>query len=390
MSASVVRAEGSILTGKCKAWNLEKGYGFAAMDDGGADLFLHQSAVVVEDGFRSISVGTPIQLTYGVRDGKPAGSNITAVGGAPLTGYATKLEASQKMTTSPLAPARPGTTVGKVKWFDASKGYGFLTAESGAEVFVNIKDVENQIPLAKDEPVDFFTEAQTDGRQRAMRVRSLNPNQPIAQPHPMYSHPPHPHHPAGYGAYPAVPPAGYGYAPSHYSPYQMTAPVGIPMAGVSYSGVCKWFNSAKGWGFITPADGTAELYFKGTDIQGGGLLEQGEPVRYEAKHQDGKSWAVNVMSTRLTPKRPNPAVDPYSADLYGSQAAMKQPKTQYAPSPAQRYDQQQPQPFAFDQYGQQAVPKMPSYGAVPGAERAYEYQPDPAAAYQQAVQFRQY
>lgn len=377
MSMEVVREEGAVLTGKCKAWNLEKGYGFAVMDDGGADLFLHQSAVSVEDGFRSISVGTPIQLTYTIRDGKPAGANVTAVGGGQLPGYATKLEASQKMTTAPIASKRPGASGGKVKWFDATKGYGFLTSDAGAEIFVNIKDVENNVPLNKDEPVDYFLETQTDGRERAMRVRSLQPQQQVVQP--MFAQPP-----AGYGAQFAAPPAGYGYPPGAYSPYPVAAPVAMPIAGVAYTGVCKWYNASKGFGFITPADGSSELYFKGTDIQGGGSLEQGDSVRYEAKQQDGKSWAVNVISTRLAPKRPAPMS--YETDPYAN-GAMKKPQTQYPQAQPQRYEQQPPQPFGFDQYGQQAVPKMASYGAVP-AQRGYEYEGDPNAY--GAVQYRQY
>jgi len=375
----VPREEGATLTGKCKAWNLEKGYGFAVMDDGGADLFLHQSAVNVEDGFRSIPVGTPIPLAHTVRDGKPAGSNVCAVGGGALPGYSTRLEASQKMTTSPLMAKRDGAITGTVKWFDATKGYGFLTAESGQEYFVNIKDVEGQMPLTKEEPVDFFLQSQTDGRERSMKVRSLQPQQPAVQPA-MYASP------NGYGATYAPPPSAYGYPSAAYAPYQQpqAMPVMPPMAGVAYTGVCKWYNAGKGFGFITPADGSVELYFKGTDIQGGATIDQGEPVRYEAKHQDGKSWAVNVMSTRLAPKR----AAPYEADPYAAAPSMKQPKTQYAPAPAQRYEQQPPQPFGFDQYGQQPVPKLATYGAVPGAERGYEYQADPSAAYQH--QYRQY
>lgn len=381
-----MREEGALLIGKCKAWNLEKGYGFGVMDDGGPDIFLHQSAINVADGFRSVSVGTPIQLTYTVRDGKPAGANVFAVGGGLLPGYSTRLEASQKMATAPMVSKRPGATGGTVKWFDASKGYGFLTSDSGVEIFVNIKDVENQIPLHKEEPVDFFLEPQPDGRERAMRVRSLNPQQHVVQP-PVFAAPPA----AAYGATYAAAPANYGYPPAAYAPYAVQPvmphiPAMSAMPGQAFTGVCKWFNSLKGFGFITPTDGSVELYFKGQDLQGSSSLEQGEPVRYEAKHQDGKSWAVNVMSTRISPKRAAPIS--YDSDIYGSAGPMKQPKTQYAPAPSQRYEQPTPQPFAFDQY-QKAVPQMAAYGAVP-AQRGYEYETDPAAAYQQAVQYRQY
>ena len=33
---------------------------------------------------------------------------------------------------------------GKVKWFDAKKGYGFLEKESGGDVFVHISGMKNK------------------------------------------------------------------------------------------------------------------------------------------------------------------------------------------------------------------------------------------------------
>lgn len=382
---TVVREEGAVLTGKCKAWNLEKGFGFATLDDNGPDLFIHQSAVTVEEGFRAISVGTSLQLTYTIRDGKPAGSNVCAVGGGPLPGYGTKLEASQKLITAPLAAKRDGATGGTVKWFDANKGYGFLTSDAGADVFVNIKDVEQNIPLTKEEPVDFFIEAQSDGRDRAMRVRSLKPNAYPAAP--AYA----PVH--GYGATYAPQPAAFGYPASTYQPYQMSAPT--PFAGHQQSdaaggvGVCKWYNETKGFGFITPTDGSPELYFKGVDLVGGiTTLEQGEQVRYTPKHLNGKSWAVNITSTRLAPKRAAPTgyEDPYAP-------AMKQLKTQHTPAQQPgRFDPNQQVYPGYEQHAYQPHQQPQTgyeprgYEADPNAIAPYPHQP----AYPQAAVYRQY
>ena len=51
------------------------------------------------------------------------------------------------------------------------------------------------------------------------------------------------------------------------------------------SGTVKWFNDSKGFGFIAPADGSADLFVHFSAIQGGGFrtLSEGQAVAFEVE-----------------------------------------------------------------------------------------------------------
>lgn len=63
------------------------------------------------------------------------------------------------------------------------------------------------------------------------------------------------------------------------------------------NGTCKWFNSKKGFGFITPNDGSEDIFVHQSGIHAEGFrsLKQGEAVEYNVTQDDqGRCKAVDV------------------------------------------------------------------------------------------------
>lgn len=51
------------------------------------------------------------------------------------------------------------------------------------------------------------------------------------------------------------------------------------------TGTVKWFNDSKGFGFISPADGSADVFVHFSAVQGDGFrsLAEGQTVSYEVE-----------------------------------------------------------------------------------------------------------
>ncbi len=45
--------------------------------------------------------------------------------------------------------------IGKVKWFDDNKGFGFIEAEDGREIFVHYSDITGVKTLSEGQKVEF-------------------------------------------------------------------------------------------------------------------------------------------------------------------------------------------------------------------------------------------
>ena len=63
------------------------------------------------------------------------------------------------------------------------------------------------------------------------------------------------------------------------------------------TGTVKWFNDAKGFGFITPADGGKDLFVHHSSIQGSGFktLSEGQQVKFDVEQGAKGPAATNVQ-----------------------------------------------------------------------------------------------
>ena len=64
---------------------------------------------------------------------------------------------------------------GKVKWFNADKGYGFIEREGGDDLFVHFSEIQSEGFKSLDEgqAVQFEEATGQNGKQQATNVRAI-------------------------------------------------------------------------------------------------------------------------------------------------------------------------------------------------------------------------
>mgnify|MGYP000130321406 FL=1 len=64
------------------------------------------------------------------------------------------------------------------------------------------------------------------------------------------------------------------------------------------NGTVKWFNEAKGFGFISNADGSGDVFVHFSAIQGSGFksLQEGQQVSYDTEQDPKDSRKLRVIN----------------------------------------------------------------------------------------------
>ncbi len=134
-----------------KWYNPEKGFGFVEMADGSGDVFLHANSLQ-NAGFQAVTPGSILQIRVGQgQKGRQVDQVISvtegdappprSAGGGFGSGGFDRPRAPRPPRQQASGPAVEMT--GIVKWYNATKGFGFISPESGGkDVFVHATALE--------------------------------------------------------------------------------------------------------------------------------------------------------------------------------------------------------------------------------------------------------
>lgn len=231
------------------AWfDSAKGYGFVEPDGGGAQVFVHSSAIVtggvVSEGQR---------VAFLVVDGEkgPQADHVL-----PLGSRAAR-------------PSAADGADGTVTWYDEDKGFGFISPEDGGpDVFVHVRDLADRLEeLDEGDRVTYDVVMSEKGPQardvrlagRPSRRSATGPSRPAARPTSRSGHR------SGHGA-----PARGG------------------------EGVVARYDDERGFGFITPDAGGDDLFVHVSVVRGAEPLYPGDRVRYQVRQSDRGPQADRV------------------------------------------------------------------------------------------------
>ncbi len=123
------------VAGRVKWFDAAKGYGFIVPDSGEPDVLIHVT-VLRRDGFSTLREGSRVVAEAQRRDRGVQVLRVISIA-EPEPGYAPPLPLAR---TRAQAASVGGFEIVIVKWFNRSRGFGFLTRGEGTEdIFVHME-----------------------------------------------------------------------------------------------------------------------------------------------------------------------------------------------------------------------------------------------------------
>jgi CspA family cold shock protein len=180
---------------------------------------------------------------------------------------------------------------GTVKWFNSAKGFGFIQPDDGgSDVFVHVSAVESAGLHGLNDGDQVSYELEQDRRSGKLSAGQLQ----VLGSGPAPDRGP----PRGGGGGFDRPQRSFDRAPRSFDGPRAGGGGGSRDPAGPGSGVVKWFNSTKGFGFIQPNDGGGDVFVHISAVEQAGLrgLNEGEAVSYEleADRRTGKTSATNL------------------------------------------------------------------------------------------------
>ena len=191
---------------------------------------------------------------------------------------------------------------GTIKFFNSAKGFGFIAPDDGGtDIFVHVSAVERSGLSGLNEGDQVTFEVERDKRSGKVAATDLT----VTGHAPPSARPPRPG-PGGGGAPRSFdrrddrPRSSGGGRDSYGGGSSSGSGGGQRESYGAGSGVVKWFNPTKGFGFIQPSDGGSDVFVHISAVERAGLngLDDGQPVSYDLE-QDRKTGKASATNLRL-------------------------------------------------------------------------------------------
>ncbi|HEY0625127.1 MAG TPA: cold-shock protein [Allosphingosinicella sp.] len=163
-------------TGVVKFFNGQKGFGFIVRDDGGEDVFVHISAVE-QAGLTGLADGQPLEFTLVDRGGRISATDLKIEGEPlPVQDRGPREDRGPGGAGGPQRQLTGEKASGTVKFFNAMKGFGFISRDDGQpDAFVHISAVERagMVSLNEGDRLEFELEVDRRGKTAAVNLQPI-------------------------------------------------------------------------------------------------------------------------------------------------------------------------------------------------------------------------